>query len=172
MTCDRTARPCSAGFNPPPEPANSLGMDGLLTGLADAGIAARCFAADEVDAISDGKGAYVLLLRIDHAVVFGLRGRAPVSLEPGWLVYAGSARGPGGMQARLRRHFRKDKVLHWHVDRLTRAAGEIVAVPLSDESECGIIDRLLQSPKFVVAVRGFGNTDCGMCETHLLRYSG
>lgn len=147
-------------------------MNRLLTAMGDAGLASRCFVAGEECAIPDGKGAYVLAIRIDRATEFALNGRAPVLMEPGWLVYAGSARGPGGMRARLRRHLSRNKSLHWHVDRLTLAAGEVVAVPQSAASECGIIDSLLQSPNFDIAVRGFGNTDCRICETHLLRFSG
>jgi Uri superfamily endonuclease len=140
--------------------------------MGDAGLAARGFPAGEEDAIPDGKGAYGLAIRLDHAVEFTLQSRDPVRLESGWLVYAGSAKGPGGIRARLRRHLRRDKALHWHVDRLTLAAVEIVAVPQFGDSECAIIDRLLQSPNFDIAVRGFGNTDCRMCESHLLRFSG
>jgi hypothetical protein len=58
-------------------------------------------------------GAYVLAIGIDAPVdvsFFGHRAR----LGPGTYVYAGSAFGPGGIRARLRRHFRRDKKLHWY----------------------------------------------------------
>ena len=43
-------------------------------------------------------------------------------LAPGCYVYAGSARGPGGIRARVRRHLRPDKTPHWHIDQVTAYA--------------------------------------------------
>jgi Uri superfamily endonuclease len=41
-----------------------------------------------------------------------------VTIEPGYLVYVGSALGPGGIRARVARHARKSKKPHWHIDYL------------------------------------------------------
>ncbi|MGE5612498.1 MAG: DUF123 domain-containing protein, partial [Bacillota bacterium] len=57
-------------------------------------------------------GAYVLVIRLD---------RAAAGLPAGRYLYCGSARGPGGLRARVGRHMRKGKVVRWHVDRLTEA---------------------------------------------------
>ncbi len=42
-----------------------------------------------------------------------------VDLAHGTWVYVGSARGPGGLRARIARHQRPDKPRHWHIDHLT-----------------------------------------------------
>jgi Uri superfamily endonuclease len=34
----------------------------------------------------------------------------------GYYVYIGSAFGPGGLQARVRRHLKAVSCLHWHID--------------------------------------------------------
>lgn len=145
-------------------------MDRVLSDLAEAGLPSRPFKADEIDRITDARGAYMLLLRLDVPVTVPSGRNSPFRLEPGWLIYCGSARGPGGLRARLRRHVRRDKPLHWHVDRLTIAAAEIGAIPIPDGDECALIAALLRQPAFSVAVSGFGNTDCRVCESHLLRH--
>jgi Uri superfamily endonuclease len=40
----------------------------------------------------------------------------------GYYLYAGSARGPGGLSARLGRHLAGDKPLWWHIDYLRQQA--------------------------------------------------
>ncbi len=41
-----------------------------------------------------------------------------ISLRQGYYIYVGSAFGPGGVNARVSRHFRNTKKLHWHIDYL------------------------------------------------------
>ncbi|WP_084384775.1 DUF123 domain-containing protein [Novosphingobium naphthalenivorans] len=113
-------------------------------------------------------GAYVLVIEPAEPVTFARKGIAATPLS-GWLVYAGSARGGGGIGARLRRHFRKDKKVHWHVDELTNAAACMAALAIPGGSECEIVDRLLASGLFETALAGFGSSDCRHCEAHLLR---
>lgn len=42
--------------------------------------------------------------------------------QPGYYVYVGSAFGPGGVAARVGRHFRREKTLRWHMDYLREVA--------------------------------------------------
>ena len=113
-------------------------------------------------------GAYALLLRLAVPIRFSRSGIAGASLS-GWYVYAGSARGSGGIRARLRRHFRQDKTIHWHVDELTNASAQMAALAIPDGSECEIVERLQQSGLFVPALAGFGSSDCRRCMAHLLK---
>jgi Uri superfamily endonuclease len=112
-------------------------------------------------------GAYLLLIDLESA----LRLRVPPPprmLSPGRYVYCGSARGPGGIAARVRRHLRRDKAVRWHVDRLT-AAGRVVAVVAAPgEPECALCRRLLAVPGAEVPVPGFGSSDCRRCPAHLV----
>src|SRR3954452_25262653 len=64
-------------------------------------------------------GAYLLLLTLDAPLSVALPHRVPVALPVGRYLYAGSARGPCGLRARLARHLRRDKAVHWHIDRIT-----------------------------------------------------
>lgn len=147
-------------------------MDDLLSAIGDAGLPPESFGPEEADRISDAKGAYALLLRLDASVEIPLRRTEPFNLSPGWFVYCGSAKGPGGLRARLRRHFRRDKAFHWHVDRLTGVATEAVAVPVPGGDECALVAALLKSRHFDIAAAGFGSSDCRQCDSHLLRYRG
>lgn len=113
-------------------------------------------------------GAYVLVIEPAVPVLFARKGIAATLLS-GWFVYAGSARGSGGMGARLRRHFRKDKKVHWHVDELTNGAGPMAALAIPGGCECDVVDRLLASGLFETALTGFGSSDCRHCQAHLLR---
>jgi Uri superfamily endonuclease len=54
----------------------------------------------------------------DTAVVM-LSGSLPIALPAGRYLYCGSAKGPGGLKARLSRHMRRGKSVRWHVDQLT-----------------------------------------------------
>ena len=105
-------------------------------------------------------GAYALIIDLD---------RPAAGLSPGRYLYAGSARGPGSIRARVARHLRPEKKPHWHVDRLTEAGRvvEWVAVPGGDE--CRIFAAAMALPGATVPKPGFGSPDCRRCPSHLLR---
>ena len=68
--------------------------------------------------IPDNCGTYALIFRNDatRTVRVGALGR--FETRPGFYIYVGSAFGPGGLRARVRRHARRVKKLHWHIDYL------------------------------------------------------
>ena len=123
----------------------------------------------DTDRMPADAGAYLLAIRIDAPLAIDRpRLGAPV-LPPGCYLYAGSARGPGGLRARVGRHFRRDKPCRWHVDSLTLACGDIAALLVADGDECILVSTLLDSQRFQSALPGFGSSDCRRCESHLLR---
>jgi len=128
-------------------------------------------ARSSADFITAG-GAYVLAIRLDRPVEIRARSLAAASLLPGWYAYAGSARGPGGLAARIRRHLRTDKTLRWHIDRLTIAAAEIEALAFPGDNECALLARLLETPGAAVPLPGFGSSDCRACPAHLVALAG
>jgi len=89
-------------------------------------------------------GAYLILLELSSSAPlpprFGDR-----MLRPGVFVYAGSARGPGGIRARAGRHFRAGGVRRWHIDWLTAAAVGCRALPLECLGECAAVAALSNS---------------------------
>jgi Uri superfamily endonuclease len=140
--------------------------DALLQDLADAGLDGHWYSG--ATKIPDQKGAYALLIGLDAPLVPSRPSGNTESLGPGWYIYAGSARGTGGLAARLKRHFRKRKKMKWHIDRLTPHAAAIAAHILPDGDECDLVDRLAASFAFDVALPGFGSSDCPICPSHLL----
>jgi len=123
---------------------------------------------EEVNHAPPTKGAYALVFALNTALDCLHKG-AEIRLSSGIYVYAGSAYGPGGLRARLRRHFRQDKRIHWHVDALTSvAADRMVALAIVGGRECAIIGRLMRSGDFHAPVSGFGSSDCAQCAAHLL----
>ncbi len=110
-----------------------------------------------------GGGAYALLIALD-APLQVRAGARRATLAAGLYVYCGSAKGPGGLRARLARHMLRDKRAHWHVDQLTCAGRTRGAVVFPDRSECEINAALSVLP---IALEGFGSSDCRRCESHL-----
>lgn len=89
-------------------------------------------------------------------------------LAPGDYLYAGSANGPGGIRARVARHLRRDKPLHWHIDRLSAVAvcADIEVRP--DGRECDFVAEWIAKGALIPVPR-FGSTDCRTCAAHLLQ---
>ncbi len=116
----------------------------------------------------DDSGAYVLLLGLRKKRTVARPIRNARILGPGWYLYAGSARGRGGIAARLAHHFRGRKGGHWHIDQLTPHAAARAAFAVPGGDECDLICTLLASFAFDVAVTRFGASDCPVCPSHLL----
>ena len=117
-------------------------------------------------------GTYVLALWLDapHRISIGRLGR--FEFPSGWYLYVGSARGPGGLRARLQRHWRRSasgKRAHWHVDHLREHTvwGGAWARCSELRLECTWAEALCLRPDASMVVRGFGASDC-RCATHLV----
>jgi Uri superfamily endonuclease len=114
-----------------------------------------------------GPGAYVVAIAVAAPLTVRLGGALSARLRPGRYLYCGSAYGPGGLQARLSRHFRTDKSIRWHVDQLTTAGEVKGAWAIALGNECELVQRLGFLP---VPIEGFGASDCTLCRSHLLRW--
>ena len=121
------------------------------------------------DAPASG-GAYALILRLEQAVTVDLPRLAAEPIAPGWYLYAGSAYGPGGLRARLARHFKPNKKTHWHIDRLTSICAPAAALSVPGGHECAVAADLAAGQAFAFAVTGFGASDCRQCRSHLLAW--
>jgi Uri superfamily endonuclease len=115
------------------------------------------------------KGTYLLLIRLDRSTALPVGRLGTFPFCKGWYAYAGSALGPGGLQARLARHAREKKRVHWHIDYLLGHACLVqswqLACPI--RLECEWAAALLRLPEACVAVRYFGASDC-RCPGHLI----
>lgn len=116
--------------------------------------------------ISALPGTYILLLGLtDRSTVeFGRGNRA--ELAPGLYAYVGSALGPGGLAARLRRHASSGVRMHWHVDFLLPHVELMGALVVDDgrRHECSWASWVGENSR--LCIPGFGASDC-RCRGHL-----
>ncbi|RLA83187.1 MAG: DUF123 domain-containing protein [Deltaproteobacteria bacterium] len=110
------------------------------------------------------KGVYTLILL--------LRKKKKVykwSLQPGYYYYTGSAL--NNLEARVKRHFKKEKRKRWHIDYLTtdddvELIGAICA-GTNVKMECKVNRAISKLGEVIV---GFGSSDCkSKCGGHLFR---
>jgi Uri superfamily endonuclease len=114
-------------------------------------------------------GTYALILRsaTRGELQVGRWGR--LGLEVGYYIYVGSALGPGGVRARVLRHCRDRKPLHWHIDYL-RQRVEPVCVWYR-HSTANLEHRWARAAGELPSmspIEGFGCSDC-RCRAHLYR---
>ena len=112
-----------------------------------------------------GSGAYVLLIELKAEVTINLPRRRETVLAAGRYLDCGSAKGPGGIKARVARHMRRDKIVRWHVDQLTTAGQVVGTWVFPGGTECALV-QCLTGLSFPFG--GFGSSDCRTCPSHLL----
>ena len=110
------------------------------------------------------QGGYLILLRLDKVCTISVGRLGSWVAQPGWYVYVGSAM--RALSARLARHVRLRKRMHWHIDYLRAVADQVIplAIRSSRREECQIAKTMskLLSP----GPKGFGSSDCN-CPSHL-----
>ncbi len=113
------------------------------------------------------KGSYLLILKLNTEESLKVGALGTLSFKPGYYIYTGSAL--NGLMHRIKRHFRKEKRLRWHIDYLTMVADEIfaIAIPGDKRLECELANKLSE---IFEGIKSFGCSDCN-CETHLFYYS-
>jgi Uri superfamily endonuclease len=123
------------------------------------------------------KGAYVLIIEIEERVSISLNSLGKIEFKPGTWVYVGSAMGQGStsIENRLKRHFRSEKAIYWHIDHLLEKK-VILSKAFWSEShthvECDIAHAFEVGGLFEVGPKRFGSSDCKSgCATHIFRYS-
>lgn len=117
-------------------------------------------------------GVYALVLEVNEPLEIQVRQLGRFELAPGRYAYVGSAHGSGGLRARLARHLRPVKRLHWHIDTLTAVlpVSAVLAVADPRPLECTWVRRLLATPGAGVPITRFGSSDCRAgCPAHLIR---
>jgi Uri superfamily endonuclease len=118
------------------------------------------------------QGTYLLLAHLECAVEIPIGKLGTFSFDTGWYTYAGSALGPGGLPARLARHARADKRLHWHIDFLLQHAAldTIWQAAHPQKLECAWAMAMLDLLGAQTPVRRFGASDC-RCSSHLIYFA-
>jgi Uri superfamily endonuclease len=115
------------------------------------------------------KGTYLLLARLPARCHLAIGRLGSFAFPRGWYSYAGSALGPGGLAARLARHQRRDKRLHWHIDYLLAQSvlEKSWQVECPARLECAWAAAISKLPLAEIIVPRFGATDC-RCAGHLV----
>lgn len=118
-------------------------------------------------------GVYALWLQLEKPVKVEV-GRAGIQeFLPGEYIYAGSARGKGGIAARLQHHLRQTHHPTWHLDYL-RPHCQVIAAwcwTNHDASECLLAQNLARLPGAFIPFIGFGSRDCTHgCRSHLIAF--
>ncbi|MBR4244685.1 MAG: GIY-YIG nuclease family protein [Candidatus Methanomethylophilaceae archaeon] len=113
------------------------------------------------------KGTYVLAISLgsDQDIKVGALGI--LHFEKGVYCYVGSAL--GGLDSRIARHMRKDKVLKWHADYITTVADSVDAyISYPDYIEECNLAKMAMDAGMEPSHKGFGCSDC-KCYTHLFK---
>ena len=101
------------------------------------------------------KGTYVLLIRVPENVEIRVGALGILRFDAGEYAYVGSAYGPGGIEARVKRHLRAEKKIRWHIDHLLEHA-EVDSVLIKEcVDEGGRGNRMMECPY----IPGFGSSD-------------
>lgn len=119
--------------------------------------------------VTSDPGTYVLVMRAPEAGSATIGKLGTIDFEGGWLLYVGSAFGSGGLRARVRRHLRDAKTVHWHIDHLLVEL-DVTEVWWTDDDrkwEEDWAEALRGMPDARIPLRRFGSGDCG-CEGHLV----
>ena len=121
----------------------------------------------QTEKIPADSGAYFLEFGVQKSRLVNIGALGDFQFEPGAYRYCGSAYGPGGLAARLRRHLRSGTKTHWHVDYLA-AEFPIVRIGFEvDGGECKLVSGLLDQA-WRHTIEGLGTSDCSQCVSHLV----
>lgn len=134
--------------------------------------AAVILAPAETAALPAGPGAYGLLIALARPLRLSIATLGRPTLPAGRYIYVGSARGRGGIRARVGRHLGPPGRLHWHVDHLTRAGRIEAVLAVPGGGECALAARALGLEGVSPPVAGFGSSDCRQCPAHLFAVPG
>lgn len=94
-----------------------------------------------------------------------------IDLALGFHAYVGSALGPGGLKARIGRHFDPTRPVHWHIDYLKHATRIVEVWYVVDPArrEHAWAKALATLPNASIPMQGFGSSDCN-CPAHLFSF--
>lgn len=109
---------------------------------------------------------YAIRCHLSEEKVITIGKLGTFTFPSGHYLYVGSAK--RNIRARVNRHLKVEKKMHWHFDYL-RPYVQVVKVETFDGAigECGLFKRIADENKGILLVKGFGSSDC-RCTTHLM----
>lgn len=112
-------------------------------------------------------GTYALILQSHSTKTIQVGRWGQLDLQIGFYIYVGSAFGPGGVRARLSRHWRTEKPKHWHIDYLREHVTPVeVWVSYAAKQLEHEWAQLLFEMAEMTPIHSFGCSDC-KCYSHL-----
>lgn len=113
-------------------------------------------------------GDYLFLLHLKEEKSIAVGSLGKVIFPAGYYVYTGSAK--RNLAARLQRHQRRRKKMHWHIDYLRQEADVVAAIPIrtADDLEHDLARAVAKIAAW--QIDGFGCTDCH-CPSHLFGFA-
>lgn len=117
--------------------------------------------------MAENSGLYQLHISLSDMETIDVGRLGTYSFKKGKYIYTGSAK--RGLNARVDRHKRNDKNLHWHIDYLLEAKSARITSVNTFEFEEGGECALNQPIEGEHIVSGFGSSDCrNGCKSHLV----
>ena len=125
----------------------------------------------EASRLPSRPGTYVFFLQVGRSLTQKVGRLGRFHFPAGIYAYVGSARGAGGLAARLRHHLRPPTSPHWHIDYLRPAAQPVAIWWVEGEGrrECAWARALAQMEGASLPVPRFGASDC-RCPAHLVHF--
>ncbi len=115
------------------------------------------------------KGIYALIIQLDEDISVNVGALGNLPFKKGFYAYVGSAQ--ANLEHRIRRHFRKEKHLFWHIDYLlNNRSASIIKVFYTEAAKSGECMLAQEISKSGTPVAGFGCSDC-RCKSHLFYIS-
>jgi len=113
-------------------------------------------------------GTYALVLSSSDQSTITIGKLGKLKMHKGHYLYVGSAFGPGGVRARIKRHCRIRKPCHWHIDyiRPVLKLSEVWYTYDTQKREHQWVDILMGVNAMQQPLEGFGASDC-QCSSHL-----
>jgi Uri superfamily endonuclease len=113
-------------------------------------------------------GTYALVLGASAQSTITVGKIGKIKLHKGHYLYVGSAFGPGGVRARVKRHCCIRKPRHWHIDYIRPALklSEVWYTYDPQKQEHRWADILMGIDDMQQPLKGFGASDC-QCNSHL-----
>lgn len=133
-------------------------LPSLIAHLDNQAVAQRLCWITCVDKLPRDKGVYILAMQLTHEVTINIGKLGAHTLLSGIYFYVGSARGGGGINSRVGRHWRndKDKTKRWHIDYL-RAPMQMLG--------CWVItDTDIKAPKLTETQTYKNITECDLAK--------
>ena len=126
-----------------------------------------------MNVISDQKGNYILVLKINKNVLVALPRFGKIELSAGIYFYCGSAHGNGGIRSRVKRHLKNNATKVWHIDHIKSymQVSEIWFQIDAANRECQFSQFLVNQKFSQIPIIGFGASDCkSRCGSHLIMF--